>query len=82
MAQTRSVALSVSLVCLEIFLVQCDVTTLVTSPAGSFQGVEDVAPDSKSYIAFRGIPYATPPVGDLRFAKPVALPRIGELCLA
>ena len=45
----------------------------MTTPSGSVQGrvVDDVA-------VFRGIPFAAPPVGDLRWREPQPLPAWSE----
>ena len=45
----------------------------VITPLGKIYGTEVEAEDkdSKSYYAFKGIPYAEPPVGELRFKDPV-----------
>ncbi len=56
----------------------------VLSPSGEIIGTTD-----GSYFAFRGIPYALPPVGDLRWRAPQAMPQwdrpfdatsVGSLC--
>ncbi|CAL1541833.1 unnamed protein product, partial [Lymnaea stagnalis] len=51
-------------------------TFVVESPFGSIKGLEVIANNSKPYLAFRGIPYAKPPEGELRFAKPVQHPKL------
>lgn len=38
---------------------------------GRIVGNEDVLPNSKPYFSFKGIPYAQPPVGELRFAATI-----------
>ena len=50
----------------------------MNAPAGNFQGLVDRDPQGNNYLAFRGIPYAKPPVGELRFAKPQPLDKQGE----
>lgn len=35
---------------------------------GRIIGVEDVLPNGKSFYSFKGVPYAQPPIGELRFA--------------
>ena len=50
----------------------------VIAPAGTFQGKETVAPNGQAYMSFQGIPYAKPPIGDLRFAKPQPKEKLGE----
>lgn len=45
-----------------------DVQLLVTIPSlGQVQGFEMLSTTGRKIAAFRGIPYAKPPVGDLRF---------------
>ncbi|CAL1527528.1 unnamed protein product [Lymnaea stagnalis] len=46
----------------------------VVSPVGKLRGLKVAAANGEPYWSFRGIPYAAPPVGDLRFAKPVPYP--------
>uniref|UniRef100_A0A0B7BI03 Carboxylic ester hydrolase n=3 Tax=Arion vulgaris TaxID=1028688 RepID=A0A0B7BI03_9EUPU len=48
----------------------------IKATAGTFQGAVLTAKNGKLYNAFRGIPFAKPPVGDLRFRAPVAASHI------
>ncbi|XP_046352113.2 cholinesterase 1-like isoform X1 [Haliotis rufescens] len=41
----------------------------VTSSWGTVEGVIKTSPEGRKYNAYLGIPYALPPVGDLRFKK-------------
>ena len=45
--------------------------TVITLAAGPISGIKV----SSSNYKFLGIPYAQPPIGDLRFAPPVPFPR-------
>ncbi|XP_023311239.1 cholinesterase 2-like [Anoplophora glabripennis] len=49
-----------------------DDPTLVTLPEGQIRGQALQSPNDKVYYAFQEIPYAAPPVGELRFQAPVA----------
>ncbi|XP_032786528.2 venom carboxylesterase-6 [Daphnia magna] len=47
---------------------------VVTIPAlGQVRGSKMVSSSGRNFYAFRGIPYAKPPVGELRFRDPVAV---------
>lgn len=65
----------------------CSEIVNVTTPAGHLGGIRETLtlPDFKSVTvtSFWGIPYAEPPIGSLRFRKPVAKQRIrGDYLLA
>ncbi|KAJ8923397.1 hypothetical protein NQ315_001955 [Exocentrus adspersus] len=49
-----------------------DDPTLVTLPEGQIRGRALKLVDNSTYYAFQDIPYASPPVGELRFKEPVA----------
>ncbi|KAI8784826.1 acylcarnitine hydrolase [Biomphalaria glabrata] len=49
-------------------------TTVVKTRLGPVRGLRELAVNNQSYWSFRGIPYAKPPIGKLRFAKPEPLP--------
>ena len=40
---------------------------------GVVRGCEEKLPDGRSYLRFSGVPYAKPPLGDLRFRSPQKL---------
>lgn len=40
---------------------------IITISEGKIQGIKLKSVTGKEYLAFRGIPYAQPPIGDLRF---------------
>ncbi|XP_058799383.1 esterase B1-like [Phymastichus coffea] len=52
---------------------------IVETKAGNLRGTREVNFEDEHYFAFRGIPYAKPPVGTLRFRDPEVLPRWGGL---
>lgn len=52
---------------------------VIKTPSGTFQGTRLTAINGNFYNGFRGIPYAKPPVGDLRFRPPVAVAPVGKL---
>uniref|UniRef100_A0A182M1Y5 Carboxylic ester hydrolase n=1 Tax=Anopheles culicifacies TaxID=139723 RepID=A0A182M1Y5_9DIPT len=51
------------------------VRIMVKVMQGSIYGTKDRLPNGKPYYCFKGIPYAKPPVGKLRFASPVPIER-------
>ncbi|BFZ00076.1 hypothetical protein BsWGS_03115 [Bradybaena similaris] len=52
---------------------------IVRSPAGTFLGSTLTAMNGQVYNAFRGIPFAKPPLRDLRFQPPIPLDHIDGL---
>ena len=42
-------------------------TEVIETPAGRIQGSVSTSRDGREYYEFLGIPYAKPPVGELRF---------------
>nr|XP_053655595.1 LOW QUALITY PROTEIN: juvenile hormone esterase-like [Cherax quadricarinatus] len=55
-----------------IVLPQEDEIFVVRLKQGAIQGFKEEAVNGRSFYAFKGIPYAQPPVDDLRFRDPVA----------
>ncbi|XP_023312433.1 acetylcholinesterase-like [Anoplophora glabripennis] len=49
-----------------------DDPTLVTLPKGQIRGQTLQSPNDNAFYAFQEIPYAAPPIGELRFQAPVA----------
>lgn len=45
---------------------------------GVVRGCEEKLPNGKSYLRFSGIPYAQPPINDLRFKSPRKLLKFNE----
>uniref|UniRef100_A0A182Q029 Carboxylic ester hydrolase n=1 Tax=Anopheles farauti TaxID=69004 RepID=A0A182Q029_9DIPT len=57
------------------------VRPVVTVKQGKVRGVTSTLPNGCQYHYFKGIPYAEPPVGKLRFRPPVALERFRKSVL-
>nr|AEE62728.1 unknown [Dendroctonus ponderosae] len=56
----------------QINLATCEETVELTIPDGTIRGqVNSTVRENVTFYSFRGIPYAQPPVGNLRFASPV-----------
>ena len=51
---------------------------IVDAPWGRIRGLDSVSVSGLNYSSYLAIPFALPPVGELRFAKPVAHPGYGE----
>ncbi|KAL8592794.1 hypothetical protein ACOMHN_045948 [Nucella lapillus] len=51
---------------------------IVDAPWGSIAGVDTRSPSGVPYFAYLGIPFALPPVGERRFAKPLPHPGPGK----
>ncbi|XP_062563415.1 esterase B1-like [Armigeres subalbatus] len=54
---------------------------IVTLRQGMVNGVRDILPNGSEYFYFKGIPYARPPIGDLRFEAPVPLEKFPAMVL-
>lgn len=56
-----------------LFLIACsstpDRSAILPTPQGPVQGI--VSDDNPEIVSYQGLPYAAPPVGDLRWAPPV-----------
>ena len=53
---------------------QATAAPIVNAPWGRIQGRDSVSVSGLNYSSYLAIPYARPPVGGLRFAKPVVHP--------
>ncbi|XP_076437361.1 acetylcholinesterase-like [Babylonia areolata] len=74
-SQFQRVLLQTTLsVCLFVVTPTTPTVVYVVTPVGVLQGTEDIAPNGLPYFAFRGIPYAQPPVGERRWQLPEAMP--------
>ncbi|KAH8394279.1 hypothetical protein KR215_001114 [Drosophila sulfurigaster] len=81
----NNVVLLVSLLVQLVLLVpvngQSDEDPLVSTTLGSIQGTRMESFSGKAIYAFRGIPYAEPPLGELRFEAPSPYPSWGNTTL-
>ncbi|XP_063360837.1 carboxylesterase 4A-like isoform X1 [Cydia amplana] len=61
--------------CVHLLYLGCTVCTkdepIVSVKQGKLQGATDTLYDGSTYYSFRGIPYAKPPLGQLRFRAPL-----------
>lgn len=48
-------------------------STRVRVRQGAVRGCEEKLPDGRKFLRFSGIPYAKPPIGELRFKSPQKL---------
>jgi carboxylesterase type B len=56
------------------FSVSLEMSTVrVNVRQGIVRGCEEKLPDGRSYLRFSGVPYAKPPLGELRFKSPQKL---------
>lgn len=53
-------------------------STRVRVKQGVVRGCEEKLPDGRSYLRFSGIPYAKPPIGELRFRDPQKLKKFDQ----
>ena len=62
-----------------LLMVKCvSPTPIIQAPWGSIQGLSVDGDEGRKMDGYLGIPYALPPVGDLRFEKPQPHPGPGE----
>ena len=47
-----------------------DDTVTISTPQGEIEGVKGTARNGDAFFSFRGVPYAQPPVGPLRWRPP------------
>ncbi|XP_013789679.1 acetylcholinesterase-like [Limulus polyphemus] len=74
MASCRSTVLIFEQLLLALFLWSAWAENIeVTTKSGVVEGIEHPVIIGEGVYVFNGIPYAKPPVGDLRFAKPVPI---------
>ncbi|XP_028141394.2 esterase E4 isoform X1 [Diabrotica virgifera virgifera] len=50
----------------------CKEKPIIKLSDGSIQGIRETSNSGKPYYAFREIPYAEPPIGELRFSEPIS----------
>ncbi|XP_012939536.1 acetylcholinesterase-1-like [Aplysia californica] len=61
---------------LEIPCIVSATDVVIRSSFGILEGRKLSPVNGKTYVGFRGIPYAKPPIGELRFAKPEPHPKL------
>lgn len=81
MSVLKYTALSISLLALAACGETEKITSkaLITTPQGPVQGVST---DDDTIYNFKGIPFAAPPLGDLRWAAPTPAPKWNEIYIA
>ncbi|KAH8378176.1 hypothetical protein KR093_009833, partial [Drosophila rubida] len=77
----RVVRLVVLLACVVVAVGQSDEDPVVSTSLGRIQGTRMESFSGKTIYAFRGIPYAQPPVRELRFEPPKPYPSWGKTTL-
>ncbi|CAH2233123.1 jg13987 [Pararge aegeria aegeria] len=75
MCSSKNKSLVFLILCIQIIGIlssrKCNRDPIVTTKEGTIRGVVDELVDGSTYYRFRGIPYASAPVGNLRFKAPV-----------
>ncbi|XP_062543904.1 esterase B1-like [Armigeres subalbatus] len=51
---------------------------IVDISPGKIRGVKHILPNGQNFFSFSGVPYAKPPVGDLRFKPPVPVEKFDD----
>ena len=76
-----SLILVLVFVCINSIFVRSDDNIVVKTSSGSVKGLT-INVLNRTIDQFLGIPYAVPPVGSLRFAKPKPIPKPIEVSIA